>query len=260
MPDTFGFVPKKARTPPPPRRVQAPKVRTGHDRKSGGPAAPSFRERLSLPIVAGVIAVLVIAGVLAGVLATRGGSSSSSSGGIVKVSPTDLVGDMTKLPGIALGKPPWGPNDGATLTKRLDSLGIPKLGQESLAFHIHQHLDVYDNGKHVLVPPLIGISTQGQYFADVHTHAGEPGTIHIESATAYDYTLGQFFGVWGVRLSPTCIGGLCEPAGRRLHVWVNGKPFLGDPTRIVLVEHLEIVIAFGTPPTTIPSKFDFRGL
>jgi hypothetical protein len=133
---------KKVRTPPPPaRRVQAPKTRTGRDHAK--------RERITLkdrfnPVVIGVVvAVVVVAGVVGAVLATTGGGGKSQA---ARVSPQDLVGDMTKLPGILLTKPPWGPNNGAKLLPRLQTLGVPELGQEQLAFHIHQHLDVYVNG------------------------------------------------------------------------------------------------------------------
>ena len=88
----------------------------------------------------------------------------------------------------------------------------------------------------------------------LHTH-DRSGVIHIESPTTRDYTLGQFFGVWGVRLSKTCIGGLCSSTP--IHVWVNGIRFLGDPTGLVLASHQEIVVAYGTLPANAPSHYRF---
>ncbi len=72
--------------------------------------------------------------------------------------------------------------------------------------------------------------------------------------------LGQFFAVWGLPLSASCIGSRCEQDARQLRVWVNGKPVRADPTRIVLDEHQQIVIAYGTEaqvPDRIPASFDF---
>jgi len=43
-------------------------------------------------------------------------------------------------------------------------------------------------------------------------------------------------------------------------VWVNGEEVTADPTRIVLAEHQEIVIAYGSReqvPDPLPQTFDF---
>ncbi|MEA2194452.1 MAG: hypothetical protein QOG42_886, partial [Solirubrobacteraceae bacterium] len=68
----------------------------------------------------------------------------------------------------------------------------------------------------------------------------------------------QFFAVWGVPLSATCIGSLCEQGAKQLRTWVDGKPVSADPTRIVLAEHQEIVLAYGTPaqePKPVPATY-----
>jgi hypothetical protein len=242
-------VAKKSRTPSPPRRpVQAPKVR-------GAPRAPRPElDRRSRYILYGSAAsgVVILAVVIA--LISIGGSKSSGKPGAGNgVS----IGNMSTLPGIELGKPPW-PAEHAHLKARADALGIPALSQEQLAFHIHQHLDIYVNGKHVMVPQYVGINpVPGQvFFVLLHTH-DTTGIIHVESPTNYDYTLGQFFGVWGLRLSKTCIGGLCNTAGKKLRVYINGHVFSGDPTRIVLRAYDEIAVVYGNPPKTIPTNYSF---
>jgi hypothetical protein len=242
-------VAKKARTPPPPRRVQAPKVRTGRDRSRQ--AAPSLRERIN-PLYAGVVvAALVVAGVLIGVFATKGGGKPEPA----RVNATVSLGNMTKLPGAQLGKPPWNAGQ-KDIQKRLGTLGLEPGTSEQLAFHIHQHLDVYVNGKPVTVPAGVGFGPTLQhttFLAFLHTH-DPSGIIHVESPTEYDYTLGQFFGVWGVPIGKTRLGGL---TGKPLHVWVNGQPFVGDPTKLVLSSHEEIAVAYGTPPVKIPKHYSF---
>ena len=75
-----------------------------------------------------------------------------------------------------------------------------------------------------------------------------------------NYSLGQFFAVWGVRLDARCIGGRCAGDGKQLRVWVDGEPLEGDPTRIVLADHQEIAIAYGTAdqmPDPVPSSYAF---
>ena len=68
--------------------------------------------------------------------------------------------------------PPWD-NGGTQLRARLKAIGLPPLPQEGTVIHIHQHLDLYVDGKKVTVPALIGIGESGgqPFFAELHTHA-----------------------------------------------------------------------------------------
>jgi hypothetical protein len=91
---------------------------------------------------------------------------------------------------------------------------------EGTAVHIHQHLELYVDGRKVPVPAGIGINP-AVGFAPLHTHDAS-GVIDVESPTVRTYTLGQFFAVWGVRFTPSCLGGYCAAGDRRLRVYVNG--------------------------------------
>jgi hypothetical protein len=251
---------KKARTPKPPRAaagaprpVQAPKRRTGPSRTASPSAGPGASIQWFWPIAAVVVAIVIVGAVL-GIVLTRGSS---------KPGPPALSAPIVwkNLPALQTGPPPW--NNGATtLALRLSSLGLNKLSQEQLAFHIHQHLDVYVNGKHVTVPQAIGYGqdpTTGKYLyiTELHTHNGL-GIIHVESAQNLSYTLGQLFGEWGVRLTKNCLGqfkGGCD----NLQYWVNGKKLTGDPAKVVLKNHEEIAITVGKPPAKIPSGYDWSG-
>jgi hypothetical protein len=209
------------------------------------------------PISVGAVGLIVL-GVVLGIVLTRGPSPYALKGPV----------SWKDLPGLQTGKPPWGPNNGIGLSTRLGSLGLDPLSQEALAFHIHQHLDIYVDGKHVTVPANIGIhldpqNPQTQFITELHTHDLVPnsadhskGIIHVESASEKRYQLKEFFGEWAVRLTSKCLGsfkGSCD----NLHWWVNGKPQVGDPAELVLKSHQEIVISVGTPPKTIPSKYSF---
>ena len=145
------------------------------------------------------------------------------------------------------------------LRQRLRAISLDPLTEEGQVVHIHQHLDVYVDGRKVTIPANVGIGPQDAFISDLHTH-DDSGIMHVESPTQRDFGLGQFFAVWGVPLSATCIGSVCEEGDKQLRVWVDGRPVTGDPTRIVLAEHQQIVIALGTEaqlPDPIPSRFDF---
>src|SRR5437016_2228450 len=101
---------KKARTPPPPRKVQAPQRRVEHKQRAQRPerqgtGLPTLPKQGKYLAIAGGAAVVAIAGILAGVLGTRGSHHHGP--------PPDATGvavpHMEKLPGIQLGKPPWPP-------------------------------------------------------------------------------------------------------------------------------------------------------
>ena len=74
------------------------------------------------------------------------------------------------------------------------------------------------------------------------------------------FTLGQFFAVWGLRLTPRCLGGYCASQSKGLRVFADGKRFAGDPRALPLAAHEEILVAYGTRaqlPRPIPARFDF---
>ena len=162
------------------------------------------------------------------------------------------------LPGIQTGPAPW-PPETSQLGARLAAIGLPALTAEGEALHTHQHLDLYDDGQPVPVPADIGINVAAGYLAPIHTHDAT-GTIHVESPVVRDFTLGDFFDIWGVRFDGNCVGGACEGGGRMLSVFVNGQPFGGDPRSLILAEHQEIVVALGTPAqlaNPIPASYAF---
>ncbi len=149
------------------------------------------------------------------------------------------------LPGLQTSKAPWGPNNQAPLAARLGVLGLPALSAEGAALHVHQHLDLFVHGKAVPVAPGIGIDAGARFIAELHTH-DISGIVHIEAPRIQPFTLGQFFDVWGLRFTQTCLGAYCAGNGSRLWIWVNGQRALSDPRNIILKSHLEIVVAFGT--------------
>src|SRR5258705_5152428 len=227
---------RKAGLGPPPRRA-APPVRS----KGAPPSDSSSRRRLLL--AGALVALLAIVGIVLGVVLSRGSSSAATTG-------TTTI-PWGKIPGLQTGPPPWG-NSSAVLGDRLTLLHLDALGQEGAVIHIHQHLDVYVNGKKVTVPALIGIDTAGQFLTQVHTH-DTTGIVHVESPSKRTFTLGDFFGEWGVKLTGNCLGRYCG----NLHWWINGKKMTGNAAQLLLKEHEEIVVAAGKPPSKVPSTYKF---
>jgi hypothetical protein len=167
------------------------------------------------------------------------------------------VTDPNKLPGIQTGQPPW-IAEIEHLLDRLQAIHLPALSAEGNALHIHQHIDLILNGAQVAVPADIGINYAARFISPIHTH-DETGVIHVESDEVRDFTLGEFFDIWGVRLTKDCIGGYCSKGTNTLKVFVNGKPVNGDPRNLVLQSHQEIAIVFGpqTAAKDIPSRYLF---
>ncbi len=186
------------------------------------------------------------------------GTATTAASGGPELGP--VFPDMESLPGALKTPPPWPRNEG-TLQQRLRAIGLDPLTEEGQVVHIHQHLDLFVDGEPVEVPGDIGIGPQSAFISDLHTHASyPPGIIHVESPTQRQFTLGQFFAVWGVPLSATSIGSLRETAAKKLSVFVDGEPVTADPTRIILAERQEIVIAYGTEaqlPDPVPATYDW---
>jgi hypothetical protein len=131
--------------------------------------------------------------------------------------------------------------------------GISCDAQEGNRIHIHQHLLILDKGAPVTIPEHIGIPAAQRCIYWVHTHTPD-GIIHIEAPLDRSFTLGDFFLIWGQPLSKTQAASAKAASGQSLKVWVNGKSYAGDPRKIPLAAHADIVIEAG-PPFPKPPRF-----
>jgi hypothetical protein len=133
--------------------------------------------------------------------------------------------------------------------------GIQCGSKEQLAYHIHAHLTVFDNGQARSIPGGIGIpgsqvvqttegpvASGGQCIYWLHTHAPD-GVIHVESPTQRIYTLGDFFDEWHQPLSADQVG---DVKGKVSAV-VNGKPWTKSIRAIPLDPHQVIQLNVGSP-------------
>lgn len=209
-----------------------------------GKASRAKRERRGAPPspVAGrpparrhlLAAALIIA------LLVAGGAAWLASGGDKAATRTGVAA----VPGLRRGLAPWPPEQ-QQLAARLDKIGVPFSNMEGTALHFHPRLAVFVAGRQVEVPANIGISTAEQKMAALHTHDAS-GTIHVESPQVRDYTLGEFFDVWGVRFTQRCLGGYCAGNGKHLRVFADGAA-VASLRALKLRDNQQILVAYGTP-------------
>jgi len=193
-----------------------------------------------------------------GALAVAAAVAAAAIAGVGDSSPSALSLPPAHLPGQLEGPAPW-PSNVAGLRARLKALRLPALAQEGTALHIHQHLDLYVHGRRVTVPAGIGIQEAQGFISPLHTH-DTSGVIHVESPDVRTFTLGQFFAVWGLRLTPRCLGGYCTTGANTIRVYADGRRLSGDPRLLPLAAHEEILVAFGTQaqlPRPIPARYGF---
>jgi hypothetical protein len=164
-------------------------------------------------------------------------------------------------PGLQTSQPPWAPEYNH-LAERLHTLGLPPGGSEKV--HHHALLHIYIDGLLSPVGANVGLNSAKHLESSLHTH-DHTGVIHMESAYPYNYTLGDFFSVWGVKLGPEQVGGLKGYGGNHLHFFLNGKPLL-NPAAHVLHDNDNISIGYGplnsfphTPGTIALKQVEGKG-
>lgn len=129
---------------------------------------------------------------------------------------------------------------------------------EGAVQHFHTHLDILVDGSAVEVPANLGIDPHRRLIAELHTHDAS-GILHVESGSnTLQFTLGQLFTEWGVRLDPDDLGGLRAGNSKQLRAYVDGRQVAGDPSAIQLTNHQEVALVYGTnTPASVPSTYDF---
>lgn len=133
----------------------------------------------------------------------------------------------------------------------------------SLKLHTHSHLDIFVNGQPVEIPANLGLYPNKFFVVSpIHTHDDAPGVIHVEAdQSPFQMTLGNFFDIWQVRFTGSCMGGYCEDATHPLRVYINGVLQTGDPVDIPLRDRDQIAIVYGADPIGgIPSSYDFSNV
>ncbi len=212
------------------------------ERRQGGIPGWAWRVAASVLVAAAIIGVAIVA--------RGGGGSGGSSDGQSSAVVQDRL-SHEKIDFISQGT--WQPNY-TNLQGAMNALGLAPTQEAASVNHYHVHIKLVIDGHDVPVPAQIGLDSSTGVFSEVHTH-DDTGVIHIESGdTSFRANLYDVFDVWGVYLSPSCVGGYCGG----LKMWVNGKPStaFGD---LVLQSHMAITLLSGAPPKnfTPPKSYNF---
>ncbi|WP_123955492.1 hypothetical protein [Frondihabitans sp. 762G35] len=171
-----------------------------------------------------LLVVLVVVGLVASVFVARDRAVS------------------TTLAHGASTSPPWP----APADKRAKAVAadLPNVYGLKLAEHVHAHLSITIDGEPATVPGEIGLDEKNGFATALHTH-DTSGIVHVESPTKRDFTLGQFFTEWGVRLDTSHVGAAGGDVAEVLTVFVDGERRAGDPASIVLrdLDDIDLVVA-----------------
>ncbi|MDQ6826703.1 MAG: hypothetical protein M3Z14_05835 [Candidatus Eremiobacteraeota bacterium] len=164
--------------------------------------------------------------------------------------------DPTSVPGIQLvdqssiGKSTFPQGDTQRGGQGSPVDGIKCDTAEFATLHVHGHLALFVRGKQIQIPKFVGFARQTSppclYW--VHTHDAA-GIIHIESPVVQPFTLGNFFDIWGMDLSPTKVATFSGS----VIAYVNGLAYFGDFRAIPVTAHTQVTLEVGTPNVPPPN-------
>jgi len=112
--------------------------------------------------------------------------------------------------------------DSLVQVAKLDSNEIVQTCTTDMAtqYHIHPKLRIIIDGVQQNIPTGIGVKPE--CMNPVHTHESD-GTVHVESPIKVDFTLGDFFTIWGKTFNQNQILDSVVSADTRIIVTVNGQ-------------------------------------
>lgn len=185
-------------------------------------------------------------------------ASSLAAGASSAMAEESATQPVALVQGTQVGKTMFEPGDTARGGNGKPVDGIEGSSREMLKVHFHAHLSLFYKGEQIAVPAGIGIVKPlridrgfvkgGKGFYWLHTHDAT-GIIHIESPNEKNYTLANFFDVWGQPLDTDNVAGLRGA----VRTFVNGRVQFGNPREIILHNHDQITLyvdaPYGVPPT-----------
>jgi len=215
------------------------------------------------------IAITGVAAIILGISACSGqgvaglGSSSPSqmSGAARPIGRAAIVKHAAPntaiqlVPGTTVGQAVFPEGDTATGGQGQQVNGINCKMALDNAFHHHAHLSLFVNGVQYAIPRGTGMKNPGKnnfiYHADcyywIHTH-DDTGILHMEPPAAFNFSLKQYFHIWGEPLSTTGVAGY----NGLVTVFVNSIQVFVDPNTIVLNPFDQVTLEVGLPVVTPP--------
>lgn len=109
-----------------------------------------------------------------------------------------------------------------------------------LGMHIHPQISILINGGHLAIPANIGITAD--CMRPVHTH-DTSSQLHVEWTSKRDFTLGDFFRVWGKTFGKNQIFDYRANDTHAVSLVVNGAPSQ-EFEKLVLRDNDRIVIEY----------------
>jgi hypothetical protein len=131
-------------------------------------------------------------------------------------------------------------------------VGSHRCGPHATRFSVH--VELFANRRAVVIPAGIGVAALDRRVGEdirprgcvygVHTTA-PMGVIRVAGGVT---TLGDLFRIWGQALGPHAL--LSFRSHARVNAFLGGKKLTGDPRRIRLTRHAQIVLEIGgfVPP------------
>jgi hypothetical protein len=119
------------------------------------------------------------------------------------------------------------------------------------------HVEVFAANKVVLLPAGIGAESPLDYSSGRISRARCYGALLTIDPTGLVLVrrgarlpLSSLFQSWGQPLSSSRVASFQTPSGEHVAVFVDGRPWAGDPRRVPLSRHAEIVLEVGphVPP------------
>jgi hypothetical protein len=144
--------------------------------------------------------------------------------------------------------------------------GLQCLPSQGVALHHHQYLDLYINGQQQNVPPGTGIINSAGCLYPLHVHDGEQNIIHNETAQKdATFTLGQFFDIWGVKLSSSQVGTYQTDSSHTLVIKLVDKSgavttYTGNPYDLKLNDEETIYLLYNSPNVPLKPFTDWQNL
>ena len=141
--------------------------------------------------------------------------------------------DESKLVRLETGPAPW--NAGVDdLPDRFKPAGLNPLGAEGEVVHIHQHMDIYVNGKRTTIPTGVGIYGN-QFLTELHTH-DSTGLLHVDPEEAERSTWASSSPPGGFVSTRTGSAADCKPGHAVAHLRRRRRVH-GDPGELQLKKH-----------------------
>lgn len=125
-------------------------------------------------------------------------------------------------------------------------------------YHIHSHLTLIVDKQQAVVPGEIGVDKETNCMHPIHTH-GTDGLIHVESPVQKDFTLGDFFYLWGKTFNSNQLDQNKVDTEHGLKFYVDGKES-DQFENLALKDHHDIVIDYYTlkdGPDKLPEPYKF---